>query len=222
MVQPAAEGPDDVLGDADELGPFRGSTSRRVVRSSRLTPSIRSAVPTVRLNEVPGVGHGWQAFPDWPPTDARQVRLSLTTDGRLSPAPDAPGTRVFAVNTDPAPARAGENLSFDSGVLPRELVLAGGLEANVRVSTTASDGNVAVVVQDVAADGTASRITAGWLKTSHRCGHEALAPVRPGVVYPVPVHGWPTHYRLAAGHRLRIVGPATTTPRSTRTRPRAR
>jgi predicted acyl esterase len=37
-----------------------------------------------------------------------------------------------------------------------------------------------------------------------RDGHQHPTPVEPGKVYDVPVHVWPTHYRLAAGHRLEV------------------
>ncbi|WP_410655184.1 CocE/NonD family hydrolase C-terminal non-catalytic domain-containing protein [Amycolatopsis sp. lyj-112] len=86
----------------------------------------------------------------------------------------------------------------------RDLVLAGDLTADLEVSTTAAGGNLAAVVEDVAPDGTASRITSGWLKLSHRDGHTELSPVRPGAWYRTAVHVWPTHYRLAAGHTLRL------------------
>jgi predicted acyl esterase len=152
----------------------------------------------------PGAGQGWRSFTDWPPADARQSRLNLTAGGGLSRGAGASGTRTYRVNTETSPATPDEKLTFSTEPSPRDLVLAGDLTADLRVSTTATDGNLATVIEDVAPDGTASRITAGGLKLSHRDGHSALAPVRPGTWYEAKVHVWPTHYRLAAGHTLRL------------------
>ncbi|KAA5838062.1 CocE/NonD family hydrolase [Saccharopolyspora hirsuta] len=150
----------------------------------------------------PGAGRGWQQFASWPPPDATALQLALTADGRLSEG-GRPGHRSFRVNTRPGPGRPDERLVFETRPLRRDLVLAGDLEAKICASFSAPDGNIAVIVEDVAADGTAVRITQGWLKASHRHGHERLAPVEPGAEYALPVHIWPTHHRLVAGHRLR-------------------
>jgi predicted acyl esterase len=153
----------------------------------------------------PGAGGGWQALRDWPPANARSTRLAFTSDGTLAHVAGASGALTYHVNTDTTAAESGEKVAFDTGPLATDLVLAGAITAKVQIALTATDGNVAVVVEDVAADGTASRVSAGWLKVSHRLGHESLAPVRPGVVYDLSVEAYPTHYRVGAGHSLRVV-----------------
>ncbi|MEO3796127.1 CocE/NonD family hydrolase C-terminal non-catalytic domain-containing protein [Nonomuraea sp. B10E15] len=82
--------------------------------------------------------------------------------------------------------------------------MAGDVTAKVRAAFSATDGNIAVVVEDVAPDGTAVRITQGWLKAGHRFGHHRAVPVRPGKTYDLEIRTWPTHYRLPAGHSLRV------------------
>lgn len=82
------------------------------------------------------------------------------------------------------------------------MVFSGDAALSVCTSFTATDGNIAAVLFDEAPDGTTTRITAGWLKSSHRHGHTALAPATPGTYHEMDVHIWPTHYRVAAGHRL--------------------
>jgi uncharacterized protein len=153
----------------------------------------------------PGAGQGWQQFPSWPPPEAAPMLLALTTDGGVRPgAGGQAGRAMFRVNTRPGPGNPDERAVFETRPLRRDLVLAGDIDAEIRASFSATDGNIAVVVEDVAGDGSAVRITQGWLKASHRFGHEHLAPVEPNVLYPLAVHAWPTHYRIVAGHRLRI------------------
>lgn len=152
----------------------------------------------------PGAGAGWQRFATWPPPGARQTRLGLSADGTLTTRPGAPATRRFTVNTDPAPSTPDERLTFQTPPYPRDVVLAGDITAKVRAAFTAADGNIAVVAEDVAPDGTATRITQGWLKASHRFGHDRAVPVRPGRTYDLEIRAWPTHYRLSAGHSLRV------------------
>ncbi|KAB2352527.1 CocE/NonD family hydrolase [Actinomadura rudentiformis] len=152
----------------------------------------------------PGAGAGWRQYPDWPPPGARALRLAFTRNGGLDRAPGRPGAATFTVNTEQTPAAPDERLLFETGPLRRDLVLAGDIETTVKASFTARDGNIAIVVSDVAPDGTATRVTEGWLKASHRHGHRRPVPVVPGLTSDLRVHVWPTHYRLKSGHRLRI------------------
>jgi predicted acyl esterase len=152
----------------------------------------------------PGAGTGWKHFSTWPPRGARQERLGLAADGTLTSRPSAAATLGFTVNTDTTPAAPDEKLMFQTRPHQRDLVLAGDITARVRAAFTATDGNIAVIVEDVAPDGTATRVTQGWLKASHRFGHERAVPVRPGKTYDLDIRTWPTHYRLSAGHSLRV------------------
>ncbi|MGP3961884.1 CocE/NonD family hydrolase [Nonomuraea sp. 3N208] len=152
----------------------------------------------------PGAGAGWKQFSTWPPPGARRHRLGLSADGTLTSAPGAPAALHFTVNTDPAAAAPDERLTFQTRPYQQDLVLAGDITAKVRASFTAADGNIAIVAEDVAPDGTAARITQGWLKAGHRFGHDRAVPVRPGKTYDLELRTWPTHYRLSAGHRLRV------------------
>jgi predicted acyl esterase len=152
----------------------------------------------------PGAGTGWKHFSTWPPRGARQERLRLAADGTLTSRPSAAATLGFTVNTGTAPAAPDQKLTFQTRPYRRDVVLAGDITARVRAAFTATDGNIAVIVEDVAPDGTATRITQGWLKAGHRFGHERSVPVRPGKIYDLDIRTWPTHYRLSAGHSLRV------------------
>lgn len=152
----------------------------------------------------PGTGQGWKQYGQWPPAGAEEVDLALSSAGGLRTGGGRPGTREFTVNTETTPPEAHEQLLFRTRPVARDVVVAGSIEATVRASFTATEGHLAVVVYDEAPDGTRTRVTEGWLKASHRRSHAEPLPVRPGQRYDLAVHVWPTHYRLAAGHRLTV------------------
>ncbi|WP_078888215.1 CocE/NonD family hydrolase [Streptomyces sclerotialus] len=166
----------------------------------------RAPLPAARVTSYetpgPGVGKGWQQFDRWPPRDTRDLTLRLRADGSLATRPGPGAVSAFDVNTGTGNPRQHQQLRYATRALPHDLVLAGDATARVRASFTATDGNIVAVLLDQAPDGSATRITAGWLKASHRHGHTARSAVIPGTYDELAVHIWPTHYRLAAGHRL--------------------
>ncbi|MET8209853.1 CocE/NonD family hydrolase [Streptomyces sp. NPDC005373] len=171
-----------------------------------LTEDEHAPLPAARITSYelpgPGAGTGWQQFGHWPPNDAHALTLALRADGSLKPAPGVGGEASFEVNTGTAAPHRGQQIRFSTRPLARDVVLAGDGTFAVDAAFTADDGNIAAVLFDEAPDGAATRITAGWLKASHRHGHTALSPVTPGAYHAMDIHIWPTHYRVAAGHRL--------------------
>ncbi|MGP3936211.1 CocE/NonD family hydrolase [Nonomuraea sp. KM88] len=176
----------------------------RWLAGRRDVPMPAGKVTSHEISGTAASGTGWQSFTTWPPRGARRERLSLGDGGTLSTRPGAPATRGFTVNTDPAAGTPDERLAFQTEPYASDVVLAGDVTAKVRAAFSATDGNIAVVVEDVAPDGTAVRITQGWLKAGHRFGHHRAVPVRSGKTYDLEIRTWPTHYRLPAGHSLRV------------------
>lgn len=99
-----------------------------------------------------------------------------------------------------------------------DLDVLGNIELRLDATTSVSDTAWIVTLRDVAPDGTATDVTAGFLRASLRavdesasetgapsvpCTSPALVPVNQPVSYRIPVVG--TGYRFAAGHRLRLV-----------------
>jgi predicted acyl esterase len=100
----------------------------------------------------------------------------------------------------------------------------GPINAHLFVSTTAGDGMLSAVVEDVAPDGTVHRITGGWQVISHRklvpaksryldgqliqpwhpFTKKARTPLKAGTIAPVDVEIFPTGAMIAKGHRLRL------------------
>jgi predicted acyl esterase len=167
-------------------------------------------------------GHGWTTFPDWPPPTSGPVRLRFNTDASLADAPDKHGSVSYQVDpadgsatywnhgyseaSGPADEQAQDlaRVTFTTSPLKKDVVVAGATEVNLRAALSATDGNLVVRMTDVEPSGASIIVASGWLKASHRLGHERLAPIAPGTLYDFPVHVWATHWRFAAGHRLRL------------------
>src|SRR3954466_8261947 len=167
-------------------------------------------------------GHGWTTFPDWPPPTSGPVRVHFNTDASLAEAPDKSASVSYPVDpadgsatywnhgyseaSGPADEQAQDlaRVTFTTPPLSKDVVVAGATEVNLRAALSATDGNLVVRMTDVEPSGASIIVASGWLKASHRLGHERLAPITPGTMYDFPVHVWATHWRFAAGHRLRL------------------
>jgi putative CocE/NonD family hydrolase len=127
--------------------------------------------------------------------------------------------------TDDRPNALSGGASYTSTPLAADLRISGPIAARLWLSTTASDAAVAVRVDDVAPDGTATGMTTGWATAAFRAtdarrsrtvgGHllqpwhpftqESVLPVAAGTPTAVDVEVFPTNWVLKAGHRLKIV-----------------
>lgn len=97
-----------------------------------------------------------------------------------------------------------QRVQFNGAPSSSDVVIAGAPVARIRAAFSTPDGVLVVRLQDVGPDGTSTVITTGWLRASHRFGHGSAVPVSPGAPADYTVELWPTHWRLAAGHSLRI------------------
>jgi uncharacterized protein len=172
---------------------------------------------------LPGSPTGeWRTDTTWPPPSTHR-ELALRADGSLDEAEGEPGARTLlalgaglgratASSIDP-PAL----LSWTSEALPEPLNVVGEIELRLVASATAADTAWLATLQHVAADGTVSDVTSGWLRASlrevdedaSRPGAPAL-PCRTAVAVPV---GEDTGYRIplvpnarhfAPGDRIRL------------------
>lgn len=170
---------------------------------------------------VPGAEE-WRASDTWPPPTAHGVELALSGDGRLVPPAAAAGTRDYVVlaptrGTRPAPRLAGE-LTWESTALRDPVEVVGPVEVVLDAASTATDTAWMFTLQDVADDGEATNVTAGWLRAALRDMDDAhsepgrpelpcrsLRPVPPGEVvrYRVPLVD--TARRFGRHHRIRLV-----------------
>jgi uncharacterized protein len=172
--------------------------------------------------EVAGAGGRWVELADWP-ADGEGTVLALGTDRELDRRPGEPGTLDLTINPDDGPATtclvgcprptdpSADNaaadegrLTFTSGSLLHDAVLAGQAEVTLEATLPNDDGNLVAKVMDVAPDGRVTEVAAGWLRASHRFGHEQSVPVTPGEATTFVIETQPAHWRFTEGHRVRI------------------
>jgi uncharacterized protein len=115
-------------------------------------------------------------------------------------------------------------LSFQTAPMQKALRLQGPINARLYASSPSGDGMFSVAVEDVAPDGSVTRLTGGWQVLSQRAlnqkksryldgqliqpfhpfTRESQQPVPAGAVVPVDVEVFPTGAAIAPGHRLRL------------------
>ncbi|QSR28230.1 hypothetical protein CFH99_21645 [Nocardioides aromaticivorans] len=123
-------------------------------------------------------------------------------------------------------------LTFDTAPVSTPVRFQGPINARLYVSTPTGDGMLSVAVEDVAPDGSVSRITGGWQVVSHRTldttrsrylDGKLIQPWHPftkatqrklasGQVAPVDVEVFPTGAVVQPGHRLRVAVQAFDVP----------
>jgi putative CocE/NonD family hydrolase len=158
---------------------------------------------------------GWRDLPSWPPP-SQQQRLYLQPSGALSsaPAPEGAGATLFTYDpANPTPSLGGtalrpeiagpmdnapleardDVLTFTTDVLEGDLEVVGTVTAELYLSSSVEHLDVFVRLCDVNDVGVSTNVC------------DALRRLQPGdLVEPVIVELWPTAYRFAAGHRVRV------------------
>ncbi|ORW30754.1 peptidase S15 [Mycobacterium paraense] len=171
---------------------------------------------------LPGADE-WRTADVWPPSHAPHRELALRADGALGEDEGEPGSREFMVlgpglgRVKPSKIDPPSSLTWTGAPLTDDLDVVGDIELRLVASATAIDTGWIAMLQDVAPDGTATDVTAGWLRASLREVDEAAsrpgAPVLPcrnargvplgeDVVYRIPLV--PNARRFGAGHRIRL------------------
>jgi putative CocE/NonD family hydrolase len=171
---------------------------------------------------LPGAD-GWRTSPVWPPASTHR-ELALRADGSLDADEGEPGAREYMVlgaglnrastsSIDP-PA----TLTWTSAPLESDLDVLGAIELRLIASATAADTAWMATLQNVAPDGAATAVTAGWVRASLRevdeaasvpgapaltCRTATAVPIGQDVEYRIPLV--PNARRFAAGSRIRLV-----------------
>jgi uncharacterized protein len=180
--------------------------------------------PRVRYQLRKGEADGWRASESWPIPGVGHTELALRADGGLSTDEGDSGQRTYMVlgaglnRARPSEADPPSSLAWETKVMTSDLDLLGDIELRLDATASAADTAWIVTLQDVAPDATGADITSGYLRASLRsidedasrpgrpilsCTTPELVPVNQEVSYRVPIVG--TGYRIAAGHRLRLV-----------------
>jgi len=172
---------------------------------------------------LPGADQ-WRTADSWPPSQAPHRELALRADGILSEDEGEPGGREFMVlgsglgRVKPSEIDPPSMLTWTGGPLSEDLDMVGDVELRLVASATAIDTAWMAMLQDVAPDGEATDVTAGWLRASMRevdeatsrpgapalpCRTAQAVPLGEDVEYRIPLV--PNARRFKAGHRIRLV-----------------
>jgi predicted acyl esterase len=171
---------------------------------------------------LPGAD-GWHTADQWPPAGTSLSEWALCADGTLNGDEGTPGARELMAlggglgRVKPSSIDPPALLSWTSMALTKPLDVVGDVELRLVASATAIDTAWIATLQHVAADGTASDVTAGWLRASLRevdegasrpgapvlpCRAPAAVPIGEDIEYRIPLV--PNARRFEAGDRLRL------------------
>ena len=170
----------------------------------------------------------------WSPVSAfcdRQTEQWIMGAGTLPAeygAPQDPCTQ-----DDRALQQGPDAITYTTGPLGHARVIGGPIDATIYATTTTTDAQWVVTVEDVAPDGSSKPLTAGALLGSHRAldasqtwwagagrpllpyhpyTRAAQQPISPGTVTRFDVEVFPTFAYVAKGHRIRMTITTADTP----------
>lgn len=168
-------------------------------------------------------GGEWRDASSWPPPGAGKRTFYLTDDGALSgEAPSKSGSLSYRFDPhDPTPVRGGryrngcivnldqgsvraDTIHFASGPFTQDFVLAGDIQLELTVSTSARDADFVARLADVWPDGYAMPVAEGLVRLSRRAPDGRRERVEPGRSYRISIPLGPTALRVPKGHRLRV------------------
>ncbi|CAN5460261.1 CocE/NonD family hydrolase [soil metagenome] len=180
------------------------------------------AGPPIRY-VLPGTGE-WHTADQWPPAGTTLTEWALCADGVLAPDEGTPGSRDYLVlgaglaRAKPSTIDPPALLTWTSAPLTAAVDIVGNIELRLVAAATAADTAWMATLQHVAADGTTSEVTAGWLRASLRevddaasrpgapvlpCRTATAVPIGADVEYRIPLVA--NARRFEAGDRIRLV-----------------
>ncbi|HUA35613.1 MAG TPA: CocE/NonD family hydrolase [Candidatus Binataceae bacterium] len=171
-------------------------------------------------------GDKWRHEREWPLARAKSRTLHLAHGGKLADSADREeGSESYVANPtvgtsaglwDPIGLGVGmptdqnddEHLSlvYTSEPLGADAEITGAGQATIHAEL--KEGDEATLVAklcDVDPDGGSTLITSGWLRATCRETYARRAKLERGEVYEFKIPLWATSYRVAHGHRIRLV-----------------
>jgi len=98
----------------------------------------------------------------------------------------------------------GGSLVFTSAALTRKTEILGAPQLHLEFSSDKPQALVAVRLNDVAPDGSSTRVTVGFLNLTHRDSHEHAKPLVPGKIYRATVDLDDIAHVFPKGHRIAV------------------
>ncbi len=146
-------------------------------------------------------GRGWQMLDEWVPGGRDVATWELGAGGTLGPEAEQ---GVLVLRQPAEPDGRDTACTFGSGVLERDRTLIGWPIVTFDAALSAPDAHFYVELLDVTPDGSEVPVSSGFLKASHRGSHviPESVPVGRRQAYTIKIRA--SHWRFAAGHRVRI------------------
>jgi uncharacterized protein len=177
----------------------------------------KPATPSPKPVKLQVIGtDDWRYFDEWPPREARAERWYLQSNRKLldriasdcapdqyrydpaDPTPSVGGPALdmvpFSVDNTQLEART-DVVTYTSEPLPGQRDVIGPVSAEIHVSSTAQSADFFVRLCDVDASGVSKNICDGL---------QRVRIESPGSPQLIRVEFWPTAYRIARGHRIRV------------------
>lgn len=135
--------------------------------------------------------------------------------GPLGSGPTGEESPNFAVTSGPQDQRPVEDrcLLWTSEPLEADLDVVGPVQLTLYASSDCVDTDFVAKLSDVFPDGRSILVVDGILRARYRKGRFRPKLLRPGKVYRFTLDLWPTAWRFAAGHRLRVAVTSSNFPR---------
>jgi predicted acyl esterase len=96
------------------------------------------------------------------------------------------------------------SLTFETEPLDETIEVLGAPVVSLDIACDMAQANLAVRLCDVHPDGASLRVSFGIINLTHRDGHEAPAPLRPGERYRVTIRLNDAGFAFPPGHRIRV------------------
>lgn len=174
----------------------------------------------------------WREYPSWPPPGSAERRLFLAGDGALvSDPPVDPGSSAYIYDpADPTPAVHGpvllggkkvrdmaalearaDAVCFTTGPLDRACEAIGPVAVDLAVRSDRAHTDFYACLCDVDARGRSVQVCDGYLRLSPGQPEPDADDIRR-----ITIACWPTAWRFAAGHRIRLILASGAHPRYAR------
>ena len=155
--------------------------------------------PKALVQGIQSYGTTWTGFSTWPPQDTQSATYFLSPGATLQNAAPAGGSASYVVAAD----GSSTGLTFATPAFATPTTVAGEVAVKLRVSFTATDGNVIVQLSDLSPNGTQKSIGINkYLKVSHRTSDSSPSPVVPGQVYDLALTIPSKYWTFGTGHKL--------------------
>ncbi|WXG42096.1 MAG: CocE/NonD family hydrolase [Candidatus Freyarchaeum deiterrae] len=161
----------------------------------------------------------WREEDEWPPAVTQWKKYYLHDERTMDTHPPGPDEKPESYVYEPLnQMRRGLVLysaRYHTPILDKEVKIAGPIALNLYASSTDTDSDWIIRLEDINPDGTKRVLTRGWLKASHRdldrikskpCQpfhpHNKVIPIKSDKIYQYQIEIWPTANVFKAGHKI--------------------